>query len=191
MNPPSAADAQRTADDVQDSRAVRTLARAGFAANGLVHLVIGVIALQVARGGGSSSSASSEGASAQVLAAPGGVALLVIAGLAVLAVGGVFVYREASRRFLENVAKPAGAAGTVVTGLGIVGSIAKGVVLAVLGVLLIVAAVSHDPEQTGGIDEALRSLVGLPAGVFLLGVVAVGLIAYGLFCFARARWPRL
>ncbi|AND15318.1 hypothetical protein A6122_0152 [Rathayibacter tritici] len=135
-------------------------------------------------------------ASAQVLAAPGGVALLVIAGLAVLAVGGVFVYREASRRFLENVAKPAGAAGTVVTGLGIVGSIAKGVVLAVLGVLLIVAAVSHDPEQTGGIDEALRSLVGLPAGVFLLGVVAVGLIAYGLiayglFCFARARWPRL
>ena len=39
--------------------------------------------------------------------------------------------------------------------------------------------------------ETAKSLVELPAGVFLLGFVAVGLIAYGLFCVARARWPRL
>ncbi|PPI41027.1 MULTISPECIES: DUF1206 domain-containing protein [unclassified Rathayibacter] len=272
MNTPSTADAQRTADDIQDSRAVRTLARGGFAANGLVHLLIGVIALGVARGGGgeadqsgalgalaaqpgglvilwictvglfglalwglleaflvrpresalktwgsrlkeagkavvygalgvtalkfatgggSSSSESSESASAQVLSAPGGVVLLVIAGLAVLAVSGVFVYRGASRKFLENVAAPGGTAGTVVTVLGVAGYVAKGVVLGALGVLLIVAAVTHDPEQAGGLDEALKSLVELPAGVLLLGFVAVGLIAYGLFCFARARWPRL
>jgi len=264
--------AKKAADDAQDSTAVRTLARFGYAANGLVHLLIGVIALGVARGGegsadqsgalsslssqpggvvvlwvctvglfglalwglleaflvperesaaktwgsrlkeaakavvyaalgvtalrfamgGSpSSSESSESASAQVLAAPGGVVLLVIAGLAVLVVGGVFVYRGASKKFLENVAQPGGTAGTVVTWLGVAGYVAKGIVLAALGVLLIVAAVQHDPEQAGGLDEALKSLTELPFGVFLLGFVAVGLIAYGVFCFARARWPRL
>jgi hypothetical protein len=272
VSTPSSDQAKRAADDVQDSRAVRTLARSGFAANGLVHLLIGVIALGIARGGGgdadqsgalgalaaqpggvavlwactvglfglalwglleaflvrpresalktwgsrlkeagkavvygalgatalrfaagggSSSSESAESASAQVLAAPGGVALLVLAGIAVLTVGVVFVHRGATRSFLENVAEPGGTAGRIVTGLGIAGYVAKGIVLAVLGVLLVIAAVTHDPEQAGGLDEALTTLTELPGGVLLLGFVAVGLIAYGLFCFARARWPRL
>jgi type IV secretory pathway VirB2 component (pilin) len=79
----------------------------------------------------------------------------------------------------------------VVTGLGIAGYVAKGVVLGVLGILVIIAAVTHDPAQAGGLDEALKTLTELPFGVVLLGVVAVGLIAYGAFCFARARWPKL
>ena len=111
--------------------------------------------------------------------------------MVVLVVGGVFVYRGVSRKFLENIAEPGGTAGTVVTWLGIVGYTAKGIVLGALGVLLIVAAVKHDPEQAGGLDEALKSLTELPFGVFLLGFVALGLIAYGVYCFARARWPRL
>ncbi|MDY0911786.1 DUF1206 domain-containing protein [Rathayibacter festucae] len=272
MNTPSGTQAKRAADDAQDSTAVRTLARGGYAANGLVHILIGVIALQIATGGqgeadqtgalsslaaqpggvvvlwvcaiglfglalwgaleaflvasgnsaasrwgsrlkeaakavvylalgittlrfamggSSDSSETSESASAQVLAAPGGVVLLVIAGLAILAVGGVFVYRGASKKFLENIAQPGGTAGRVVTGLGIAGYVAKGVVLGVLGILVIIAAVTHDPEQAGGLDEALKTLTELPFGVVLLGVVAVGLIAYGAFCFARARWPKL
>lgn len=272
VNTPSGTQAKQAADDAQDSTAVRTLARFGYAANGLVHILIGVIALQVARGGGgsadqsgalgalsstpggtvvlwvctvglfglalwgileaflvvkgdtelkkwgsrlkeaakavvyaalgvtalrfamgdgSSSSESSESASAQLLSAPGGVVLLVLVGVIVLAVGGVFVYRGVSKKFLENVAEPGGTAGTVVTWLGIVGYTAKGIVLGALGVLLIVAAVKHDPEKAGGLDEALKSLTELPFGVFLLGFVAIGLIAYGVFCFARARWPRL
>lgn len=272
VNTPSGTQAKRAADDAQDSTAVRTLARGGYAANGLVHVLIGVIALQIATGGqgeadqsgalgslaaqpgglvvlwvcaiglfglalwgaleaflvaggdsaasrwgsrlkeaakavvylalgittlrfalggSSDSSETSESASAQVLAAPGGVVLLVIAGLAILAVGGVFVYRGASKKFLENVAQPGGTAGRVVTGLGIAGYIAKGVVLGVLGILVIIAAVTHDPAQAGGLDEALKTLTELPFGVVLLGVVAVGLIAYGAFCFARARWPKL
>lgn len=166
-------------------------ARLKEAAKAVVYAALGVTALTFASGGSSNSSQSSESASAQVLAAPGGVAVLVVVGLAVFAVGVVFVYRGGSRTFLENVAQPGGTAGRVVTGLGIAGYIAKGIVLGVFGVLLIVAAVQHDPGQAGGLDEALTSLVGLPAGVVLLTFVAVGLIAYGLFCFARARWPRL
>jgi len=272
VNTPSGTQAKQAADDAQDSTAVRTLARFGYAANGLVHILIGVIALQVAQGGGgsadqsgalgalssspggtvvlwvctvglfglalwgileaflvakgdtelkkwgsrlkeaakavvyaalgvtalrfamgdgSSSSQSSKSASAQLLSAPGGVVLLVLVGVVVLAVGGVFVYRGVSKKFLENIAEPGGTAGTVVTWLGIVGYTAKGIVLGALGVLLIVAAVKHDPEQAGGLDEALKSLTELPFGVFLLGFVALGLIAYGVYCFARARWPRL
>ena len=63
--------------------------------------------------------------------------------------------------------------------------------LGVLGILVVIAAVTHDPQQAGGLDEALKTLTELPFGVVLLGVVAVGLIAYGVFCFARARWPKL
>lgn len=175
----------------RDSAAKTWASRLKEAGKAVVYAALGVTALRFATGGSPSSSESSESASAQLLSAPGGVVLLVIVGLAVLAVGGVFVYRGASKKFLENVAEPGGTAGTVVTWLGVVGYVAKGIVLGALGVLLVVAAVQHDPEQAGGLDEALKSLIELPFGVFLLGFVAVGLIAYGVFCFARARWPRL
>ena len=74
---------------------------------------------------------------------------------------------------------------------GIVGYIAKGIAVAVAGVLFVVAAVTHDPQKAGGLDAALHTLAELPLGAVILWVVAAGLIIYGVFCFARARYARM
>ena len=45
--------ARRAAHGAKNSKAVQTLARAGFAASGVVHILIGIIAISLAVGGGS------------------------------------------------------------------------------------------------------------------------------------------
>ena len=55
---------------------------------------------------------------------------------------------------------------------------------------MLIAAVSDNPSQVGGLDHALRYLATLPSGVVVLLVIAVGLMAYGLYLLARARFMR-
>ena len=72
-----------------------------------------------------------------------------------------------------------------------VGYIAKGIAVGVVGVLFVVAALTHDPEKASGLDGALKSLADLPFGTFILWLVGAGLIIYGVYCFARARYARM
>lgn len=115
-----------------------------------------------------------------------GIVLLGLAGVAVIAIGGYFVVKGARRRFLDDIDTPRGTVGAAVTVLGTVGYIAKGVALAAVGALLISTAVTVDPGEAGGLDEALRAVVQLPFGPPLLVVIALGLIAYGFYCVVRA-----
>ncbi len=48
-----------------------------------------------------------------------------------------------------------------------------------------------DPSRAPGLDGALQSLAGLPAGGAVLAITGLGLIAYGLYCGARARYAKL
>ena len=58
-------------------------------------------------------------------------------------------------------------------------------------VLLVVAAVTSDASQAGGLDDAFDTLHGLFLGPVLVGLVGAGFVAYGLFLFFRARYARL
>jgi hypothetical protein len=165
--------------------------RASEAGKAVVYLVLGSTALIFALGGSTSSSDTSQTMSARILSTPGGVFLLVAIGLAVLGTGIGFVSIGIRRTFRKLITVPPGAAGRAVVVLGVVGYIAQGFALGVLGVLFVVAAVTYDPEKAAGLDGALRSLAELPYGVAILIAVGVGLIAYGVFLFARARVARL
>ena len=75
--------------------------------------------------------------------------------------------------------------------LGRFGYGALGVVFTIVGIFLIVAAIQFNPHQARGLDTALKELLHLPFGPFLLGIVALGLFAYGLYSFVEARYRRL
>lgn len=169
----------------------RWLHRIGELSKGIVYFAIAATAFSFARGSGSSSSGKTQAFSAKLLEAPGGVVLLAAIGLAVLVIGAVFVWRGATGRYLRDIRVPAGTAGGVVTVLGLVGYVAKGIALAVVGVLFMAGAFTFDPSKASGLDEALKALAGLPYGVVILFVVGLGVIAYGLYLFARARLARL
>ena len=157
----------------------------------LAYFAVAATALVYALGGRSDSSESTTSLSAAVLATPGGVVLLVIVGLVVLGIGVAFIIRGVRKDFEKQLDLPAGAVGTGIRTLGMVGYVAKGVAVAVVGVLFVVAALTHDPEKAGGLDAALKSLAELPFGQVILWLVGAGLILYGLYCFARARDARL
>ncbi|MDN3497002.1 DUF1206 domain-containing protein [Planococcus sp. APC 4015] len=165
--------------------------RVKFIGTAVAYIAIAGTALVYALGGRSESADSSQSLSAQLLAVPAGVALLVLIGLVVVAIGVAFIVRGAQRAFKKHLALPGGTAAKGIVAFGIAGYIAKGIAVGVAGILFIVAAFTHDPEAAGGLDGALRSLTTLPFGAVILWVVGAGLALYGLFCFARARYATM
>ena len=77
----------------------------------------------------------------------------------------------------------------LVTRLGQVGFPGKGVALALVGGLLVWAAITFDPSKARGLDGALHTILDLPFGQILLTLVALGIAAFGAFLFVRARYP--
>lgn len=165
--------------------------RVKYVGTALAYIAIGITALVYALGGQSDSSESASAMSRQLLATPGGVIVLVLIGLVVLGVGVAFAVRGIRKDFEKHLALPAGKTGDGIRTLGIVGYVAKGIAVAVVGVLFIVAAINADPEAAGGLDAALKSLAALPFGQIILWLVGAGLIVYGVYCFARAKYAKL
>jgi hypothetical protein len=165
--------------------------RVKYVGTAVAYIAIGITALVYALGGRQDSSQSSQTLSAQLLATPGGVFLLVLVGLVILGVGVAFVYRGAKRSFEKHLDLPGDPVRKGIVTFGVVGYIAKGIAVAVVGVLFVIAALTHDPEKAGGLDAALKSLVALPFGTFILWLVGAGVIIYGIYCFARARYARM
>ncbi|MBC7761348.1 MAG: DUF1206 domain-containing protein, partial [Candidatus Saccharibacteria bacterium] len=134
---------------------------------------------------------SASDASAQLLSAPGGVVVLMLAGLGVLAIAVYFVRKGALKKFTSDISVPSGATGRAIVTVGVVGYVAKGIALGVVGALIVLAAVTLDPSKSTGLDGALKSLIALPYGGIILATISIGLIAYGVYCFARAWRARL
>lgn len=164
--------------------------RAKFVGKGVAYAAIAVIGIRVALGAGGGGGGEQD-FTAQALATPGGVALVVVVGLAALGVGGYLVVKGVRRTFLDDVGLPGGTVTKAVTVLGVVGYVARGIAFGVIGVLFLVAAVTADPSNAGGLDDALAALAALPFGKVVLIAVALGFVAYGVYGFARARYARL
>nr|WP_314845140.1 DUF1206 domain-containing protein [uncultured Microbacterium sp.] len=155
------------------------------------YLVIAGMALIYAFGGTADSEQASQALSAILLSAPGGVVLLILVGLGVIGVGIGFIAGGVTGGFVKTLDLPHGAVRGWVVPLGVAGYLAKGVAVAVTGVLFVVAAWTHDPDKAAGLDAALRSLIDLPFGRTVLWVVGAGLVIYGVFCLVRARFAKM
>jgi hypothetical protein len=171
-----------------DKRWVRALVSAAKAA---AYIALAITSLTFAMGSSSNARSSTTHVSSDVLTLPGGQVLLALIGLIALGVGVYMVAKGVRRGFKKDLAMPGGTAGRVVTVLGVVGYVAKGIAVAVVGVLFVVAAMTLNPNKATGLDGALRSLSSLPYGATLLVAVGVGLMAFGVYTFARARYARI
>lgn len=159
---------------------------------GVLYGALAFTAFRVVTGAGADSGETTSEATSTLMAAPGGRILVGLLGLAVVGVGGYHVVKGAKQKFKEDVSGTSKREiSRAVTVLGVVGYIAKGAALAVMGGLFMAAAVKADPNQPTGLDAALKTLRDQPFGTVLLLVVAVGLAAYGLYSFARARYSTM
>lgn len=156
-----------------------------------VFAALGGVAAAVALGARPDADAAAEGASRGLLAMPGGPLLLAAVGTGFAVAGIAFVWMGVRRSFRSTVSVPAGGLGRFVQATGVVGFVAKGIALGIVGVLLVVAAVRVDPAAAGGLNGAVEGLLTLTFGVVLAIAVGVGLIVYGVFCGLRARYAKL
>ncbi len=154
----------------------------------VVYLVLGWTTFNFARGKSSDSESQTVDFTSSLMSKPGGQWLVGIVGLVVIGVGAYHVWKGATEGFLRDLEKDPG---TWAVRAGVVGYIAKGVALAVVGVLFILAAMHANPEEAGGLDGALRTLKDQPFGPGLLTAVALGIGAYGIYSFSRARHARV
>lgn len=158
-----------------------------------IYGAIGWIALQTATGsgggGGGGGKGGTESTTAKLMNLPGGTLIVGAVGLAVIAYGGSLVWRGWTEKFTEHLDAQgqSGTEGSLYVKLGKAGYIAKGLAIVIVGGLFCYAAITHDPQKSGGLDQALQTVLEQPFGQALLTAIAIGIIAYGLFCFARAK----
>ncbi|ANS25223.1 hypothetical protein R1CP_02375 [Rhodococcus opacus] len=154
----------------------------------VVYFAFAFSAYQFASGGGKSSGQQNAGMSARLMESGGGKILLVVVGLVAIAIGGYHIYKGASKNFLDDLK---GTPSKLVEPLGVVGYVAKGLVIAGAGVLVIVAVFNADPSKATGLDGAVKTLGSAPFGQFLLVLAGLGIAAYGLYSFVMARYARM
>lgn len=163
----------------------RTVKRIGSAGKVVLYVAMGVSAVRVVTGsGGGQSGDTQKEMTASLMQNSAGRILVIVIGAAVVFAGGRLVFRGLSRKFTRDLS---GGVSEGVVKLGQIGYSAKGVALAVIGALFVVAAVTYDADRAGGLDTALRTLNAQPYGPYLLTVLAVGIACFGAYCFAWSR----
>ena len=182
-------DAWKGHEDEDDDKS--KWAKKGFdVLKAVLYGTIGVSALRAAMGGGSSSKGGTDSTTAKIMDLPGGQFLVGLIGLAIIGYGANQIRTAYTEKFREKITAQgkAGDAGQAYIYFGKAGYTAKGIAVGIVGGLFLYAALTHEAKKSGGLDQALHTVLQQPFGPFLLGIIAVGIACYGLFCFARARY---
>lgn len=171
-----------------DDGAKRLAKRALSVGKAVIYGFLGWSSAKIAAGGGSGGGSTEETWTARLMEQPAGQWLVGLVGLSILALGIGLAWFGLTERFKEDLdGGTTGKSGQAITVLAKVGYTAKGFAFGVLGILFVIAAVEHDPQKGGGLDDALKTMLDQPYGPVLLTAVGAGIAAYGVYCFARAR----
>lgn len=161
--------AKKAARSAKNSTAMHALARAGFVASGLLHILIGLIAIALATGVGAPAEADQSGALGQLSRVPGGQFMLWAAAVGFAALG-VWLLLSA---FLDHSwdGKRSRAA-------HIVQSLAKGIVYLVFAFTAVVFAMGGTASSSQSTSQFGATLLATPGGV--IGVIAIGVALLGV-----------
>jgi hypothetical protein len=155
-------------EDFVHSDLFRWLARAGFAARGVVYVIMGILAIKLALGN-SGTSANQQGAMRAIAQQPFGKVLLV---LVAIGLGGYSLWRLA-RAALGHGPEDSD------SGFDRVAAFASGGVYA--GLCAIAVEILLGSGSSGGAKKTTAGVFGWPAGTWLVGIAGVVLIGVGLY----------
>lgn len=170
------------------------LARGGFLLSALTYASFALATYGLITGTHSSGGANQTAQLvSKVMQLPLGRFLVGAVGLGAIAAGLYQIYMGITMNF-EQQFKPYALSAEqlkVAKQVGRFGTIARGVVFALAGYFLVLAAYYARPGHAQGFSGALRFLAQQPYGLWLLGIVAAGLVAFGIYSLMSAAWFRL
>jgi hypothetical protein len=167
--------------------------RVGYFFSGLGYAALAFSAFQLVftgRGGGSN---STQNWTARAMGMPAGRWLIGVVGLVVVGVGlaqFVRAFKASFKKHLDLSGMDSDLRSWTIR-IGQAGTAARGTVYVLIGLFLGQAAWQYDPQEAGGLGQALQKVVQQPYGPWLLAVIAVGLIAYGLYALIMSRYRRI
>lgn len=167
--------AKGAARSASDHPALEWMARAGFVMNGVLHILIGWIAVQIALGSGGGE-ASNSGALAQIAEAPGGTFMLWAGAVAFVALG-IWQAIEAAIGSEETSDR--------------VKAAAKAVIYLALGVTTATFARGGSSSDSSKSSGTTAGLLGSGAGKVVLvvaGLVLIGVGAYHVYKGATKKF---
>jgi hypothetical protein len=171
------------------------IARAGFLFSGISYALLLIPTFAALTGkpvgpAGAAAAGGGGGVPSGLLSGPAGHWLGILVGIfwLVAGIGQIMVgYRKS---FLHDLKLSAMSHDEQETAslLGQVGYIARGIVFALLGVLILQPSVAGAAAAKQSFDGALATLAHSPNGEVMLGAVALGLMLFGLYSALCAKW---
>jgi hypothetical protein len=184
-------------EKLETAKDVNVFKRIGLAALGLLYVGLCALCIGIVAGAGQTKqSGGNKGetrATRFALEQPAGRYIAIAVGIGIVVAGLVLVGFGLTRRFRDELKEHqmGGTERKWFTAIGVVGYVARGVVIALVGFFIARAAWQYDPKEAVGLDGALENLARAAYGPFLLGVVAVGLFAYAAFSLVEARYREI
>jgi hypothetical protein len=182
-----------TEDKGSDFKGIAT--RSGYAVIGLVYAGLAFSAIQMVFGsaGANSGGDPAQEWTARLLAQPFGQLLVGAIGLGFIAFALYQFYKAFTAKFRENLMneKMSEAAKSFALRMGQFGLSARGIVFAIIGFFLILAALQSDASEAQGLNGALLALEHQNFAPWLFALVALGLAAYGFFMLVLAKYRRI
>lgn len=167
--------------------------RAGYAISGVIHAGLALAALRMVAGRGGGGGDRTDDWTATLMRQPMGRWLVAAVGLGIIGYGLYALYRAYAVKLSKqlDLSRMSPTAREWAVRSGRAGIAARGVVFAVMGFFLLLAALRSNPAEARGLDGALRALQEQAYGPWLLGLVALGLVGYGIYQLVEARYRRI
>lgn len=162
--------------------------RAKAVAKGITYAVLAGMCVSYLRHDGGGSSHKNVEVTARVMSSTLGVLVIGAVGLGIMGVGGYHVLKGLRRSFLDDLDEDPG---PLISLTGVVGYVLKGLGLVLTGGFVVNAARTHDADDAGGLDTALRRTLDHAWGPGVVGAVGVGFIIFAVYSAARARFTRV
>lgn len=177
----------------QQLKAKHVLQRLGYAFSAIAYAGLSLTAIKLIMGTERGGGDSTQDWTARFMEQPFGQWIVGLAGLVVIAVGISYLYQAYKASFQRhfNLPQMTQSERKWTKWLGQFGIAARGIVFAMIGLFLTLAALNANASEARGLGGALAALAAQPFGPWLLGTVALGFIAYSIYSLIEARYRQL
>ncbi|MEY2448790.1 MAG: hypothetical protein QOH79_2266 [Acidimicrobiaceae bacterium] len=169
--------------DPGEDDAKEWMKRAGHFGRALIYGGFTLTAAKVLLDADTGSGNERQKAASKALDFPGGGLLLIVVGIAVIGTGLWHASKLFTQSFTDDLGLDRCSDGLrkIVTVLGSIGYAARGIVFVLVGWFLVQAGIDQDPNESAGLDFALKRLANSEHGPGTLRLLAMGLLVFGVY----------
>ena len=182
-------------DNLDMSKAKDVVTRIFYFVSGIIYAFGTYLAIKVFQGAGGSSSggqSNSEEMSSTLMQQQWGIYLVAAVGIIIVIFSFIQFKHAFKADFMDkfDVHRMSARIKKLSRVVGRMGFFARGIVYILVGGFFIQAAYQADPQEAGGLKEALDTIVQQSYGQYALMVVGAGIFLFGIFCAIESRYHK-